>query len=52
MEFLFRLDHCDHNVTEMCPLQANQIRLCESMSIIGLILLDRRACRVMSGFPG
>jgi len=22
MEFLFRLDQCDHNVTEMCPLQS------------------------------
>jgi len=22
MEFLFRLDHCDHNVTGMCPLQS------------------------------
>jgi len=39
-------------MTEMCPLQSNQIRWCESMSIIGLMLLDRRACRVISGFPG
>ena len=42
----------DQVVTNRSALQSDQIRLCEAMLIIGLILLDRRVCRVMSGIPG